>query len=219
MFFTSYINNNSSFPKPLTQEEEDEYLKSMLDGDKNARDVIIKHNLRLVAHVVKKYSHADEADDLISVGSLGLIKAVNTYKFGYGTQFSTYAARCIENEILMLIRANKKHKGDVGIEDILGKDDDGNEITIGDLKFDEDVNVEKIVSDKMNAEKLDVLLKQYLSKREYQIMCLRYGLNGYPILPQREVAKHLGISRSYISRIEKRAIEILKSKIKRCDFM
>ena len=218
MLFSSYINNNSSFPKPLTREEESQYLEKMAKGDKQAKEILIQHNLRLVVHVVKKYSQSEEAEDLISVGSLGLIKAINTYQLGHGTQFSTYAARCIENEILMLIRANKKHKNNVSIEDILGNDDEGNEITIGDLSYDEDNDVEKIVELKNISEKLDVVLKKYLSSREYQIMCLRYGLNGLPMLPQREVADRLGISRSYISRLEKKSIDILRKNIKPEDY-
>ena len=215
MFFTSYINNTSSFPKPLTQDEEKKYLELYENGDEKAKEILIQHNLRLVAHIVKKYGQTEEVDDLISVGSLGLIKALNTYKLNHGTQFSTYAARCIENEILMLIRANKKHKNTVSIEDVLGADDENNEITIGDLNFDEEQDVSRVAENKYLAERLDVILKKYLSKREYQIICLRYGLNGNPILPQREVAIKLNISRSYISRLEKKAIEILRRKIDR----
>ena len=215
MFFTSYINNTSSFPKPLTQDEEKKYLELYENGDEKAKEILIQHNLRLVAHIVKKYGQTEEVDDLISVGSLGLIKALNTYKLNHGTQFSTYAARCIENEILMLIRANKKHKNTVSIEDVLGADDENNEITIGDLNFDEEQDVSKVAENKYLAERLDVILKKYLSKREYQIICLRYGLNGNPILPQRKVAIKLNISRSYISRLEKKAIEILRRKIDR----
>ncbi len=218
MFFTSYINNNSSFPKPLTQKQEREYLEKFEKGDEKAKEILIEHNLRLVAHVVKKYSQSEEADDLISVGSLGLIKAINTYRLSHGTQFSTYAARCIENEILMLIRANKKHKNTVSIEDVLGADDENNEITIGDLNYNEDENVEKIAENKYVAERLDKILKEVLSKREYEIMCLRYGLNGNPILPQREVAEKLNISRSYISRLEKKSLEILRAKIDKSTF-
>lgn len=213
MLFSSYINNNSSFPKPLTKKEEEEYLLAYEKGDEKAKEIIIHHNLRLVAHIVKKYSQTDDADDLISVGSLGLIKAINTYKFGHGTQFSTYAARCIENEILMLIRSNKKHKNNISIEDILGKDDEGNEITIGDLSFDEESNIEVLAEQKNLSEKLDCVLKKYLNKREYEIMCLRYGLMGNPILPQREVADKLGISRSYISRLEKKSLDIIRKNI------
>jgi len=218
MLFSSYINNNSSFPKPLTQEEEKGYLEKCENGDEKAKEILIHHNLRLVAHVVKKYNQADEADELISVGSLGLIKAINTYRLGHGTQFSTYAAKCIENEILMLIRANKKHKGNLSIEDVLGSDDEDNEITIGDLNYDGDENVENLVEQKITSESLDKILTKHLSKREYQIMCLRYGLMGNPVLPQREVAKKLGISRSYISRLEKKSLEILKKVINKKDY-
>lgn len=213
MLFSSYINNNSSFPKPLTKEQEEEYLKAYENGDEKAKEIIIQHNLRLVAHIVKKYSQVDDTDDLISVGSLGLIKAINTYKLGHGTQFSTYAARCIENEILMLIRANKKHKNDISIEDVLGKDDEGNEITVGDLSYDEGADVEMLVERSDVSDRLDVILKKCLSKREYEIICLRYGLLGNPILPQREVAEKLGISRSYISRLETKALGIIKDNI------
>lgn len=218
MLFSSYINNNSSFPKPLTKEQEEEYLKAYENGDESAKEIIIQHNLRLVAHIVKKYSQADDTDDLISVGSLGLIKAINSYKIGHGTQFSTYAARCIENEILMLIRANKKHKNNISVEDILGKDDEGNEITIGDLAFDEESNIETLAERSDISERLDAVLKKCLSKREYEIMCLRYGLMGNPILPQREVAEKLGISRSYISRLETRALEIVRENIDPSEF-
>lgn len=218
MFFTAYINNNSSFPKPLTADEEKKLLLDMESGDERAKEVLIQHNLRLVAHIVKKYNQSEEADDLISVGCLGLIKAINTYKLNHGTQFSTYAAKCIENEILMLIRANKKHKNTISIEDVLGSDEEQNEITIGDLNFDEDNDVEKIVSNKVLGEKLDRVLKKFLTKREYEIMCLRYGLSGYPVLPQREVADKLGISRSYISRLETKSLEILRANMKREDY-
>jgi RNA polymerase sporulation-specific sigma factor len=219
MLFSSYINNNSSFPKPLTREEEQEYLELYAETkDDKIKEKLIHHNLRLVVHIVKKYSQTEEADDLISVGSLGLIKAINTYKLGHGTQFSTYAARCIENEILMLIRANKKHKQNVSIEDILGKDDEDNEITIGDLSYNDDLNVEDLVEKQNLSEKLDELLKKHLNRREYQIVCLRYGLLGSPILPQREVASKLGISRSYISRLEKKAIEIIRKNINPKEF-
>lgn len=218
MLFSSYINNNSSFPKPLTAEEENIYLEKCVNGDKEAKELLIQHNMRLVAHVVKKYNQSEEADDLISVGCLGLIKAINTYRLNHGTQFSTYAAKCIDNEILMLIRANKKHKNNLSIEDVLGADDENNEITIGDLNFDADENVEKIVDERLVSESLEKVLLNNLSKREYQIMCLRYGLFGNPVLPQREVALKLGISRSYISRLEKKSLEILKKVINKKDY-
>lgn len=213
MLFTSYINSNSSFPKPLTHDEELHYLKRHEEGDKKAKEILIQHNLRLVAHVVKKYSQSEEADDLISVGSLGLIKAINSYKLSHGTQFSTYAARCIENEILMLIRANKKHKGNLSVEDIIGTDDEENEMTIGDLSYDEDNSVETIVENKILSTKIDELLRMTLNAREYEILCMRYGLNGMPVYTQMEVADRLGISRSYISRLEKKALETMRTVI------
>ena len=214
MLFSGFINNNSSFPKPLTAKQEIEYLEKYRAGDMSAKDVLINHNLRLVAHIVKKYSGTEEADDLISVGSLGLIKAINTFKPGYGTQLSTYAARCIENEILMLLRVNKKHKGTLSVEESLGVDAENNEINLLDIMYDEDVNVERSVENSILAEKLDKLLKSHLSSREYEIICLRYGLNNLPMLTQREVAKKLDISRSYISRLEKKAINILREVVK-----
>lgn len=210
MFFSGFINNNSSFPKPLTQKQELEYLEKFHNGDKQAKDILINHNLRLVAHIVKKYSGSEEADDLISVGSLGLIKAINTYKPGMGTQLSTYAAKCIENEILMLLRVNKKHKNTISVEESLGVDAENNEINLLDIMYDEECDVEKNVHNKMLSVKLDNILKNHLSKREYQIICLRYGLKNLPMLTQREVAKKLNISRSYISRLEKKAIFVLK---------
>ena len=168
--------------------------------------------------MVKKYNQADEADDLISVGSLGLIKAINSYKLNHGTQFSTYAARCIENEILMLIRTNKKHKNNVSIEDVLGADEEENEIKLGDLSYNEEENVENLVEQKMISQSLDEILKKHLSKREYQIMCMRYGLMGTPMLTQREVATKLNISRSYISRLETKSIDILRKVLNKNDF-
>ena len=219
LMFSSYINNTSSFPKPLTREEESKYLELWQSGDVKAKEILIHHNLRLVVHIVKKYNQADEADDLISVGSIGLIKAINTYKSGFGTQFSTYAARCIENEILMLIRANKKHKNNVSVEDVLGRDDEDNEITIGDLSYDESESIENLAENKNKAELIDFALKKYLNNREYQIICLRYGLNGMPALPQREVADRLGISRSYISRIEKKSLSVLRENMRKDEFV
>ena len=218
MLFSAFVNNTSSFPKPLTEKEEIEYLTKARAGDLKARDVLIKHNLRLVAHIVKKYNGTLEADDLISVGSYGLIKAINTYQSGHGTQLSTYAAKCIENEILMLIRQNKRHKNTISIEEILGADEENNEITLSDIVFDEDEVVEKDVHDEMLAEKLEKVLQQHLSKREYQIIAMRYGLGGVAVLTQREVADKLKISRSYISRLEKKARETLQKVMKKEDY-
>lgn len=218
MFFTAYVNNTSSFPKPLNSKEEAEYLEKFQNGDMKAKEILIHHNLRLVAHIVKKYSGTEEADDLISAGSLGLIKAINTYKLGHNTQFSTYAAICIENEILMLLRVNKKHKGNISIEEALGTDMDDNEMSIIDLIESPDADVEVLANNMIISNKLEKILKSSLSKREYTIMSLRYGLNGNPALTQREVSKYLNISRSYVSRLEKKSIETLQKIVKKEDY-
>ncbi len=217
MLFSSYVKNNSSFEKPLTAKQENEYLIKYKNGDQEAYKVLIEHNLRLVAHIVKKYNGADEADDLISVGSLGLIKAIKSYQLNHGTQFSTYAAKCIENEILMLLRVNKKHKNTISIEDALGVDSEDNELAIIDIMFESD-NVEEMVNSSVISEKLNAKLKQVLTKREYMIICLRYGLNGLPALTQREVATKLKISRSYISRLEKKALETMREHISKNEY-
>ena len=213
MLFSSYVENQNSFDRPLSAEDESRFLKLAKAGDKKARDCLIRHNLRLVAHVVKKYSNAGEADDLIGVGSIGLIKAINTFEEGKGSQLSTYAARCIENEILMLIRVNKKHKNLVSLNDSLGKDKDGDDVTLKDVIEDTETDLFKNVGDKILADKMLKVIKEVLSDREQKIIFYRYGLAGYPVLTQREIALKLGISRSYISRIEKKALEDIKEKI------
>lgn len=217
MLFSSYVKNNSTFPKPLTSKEENMYLQKYHEGDQNAYKILIEHNLRLVAHIVKKYNGADEADDLISVGSLGLIKAIKTFKLNHGTQFSTYAAKCIENEILMLLRVNKKHKNTISIEEALGIDSEDNELALIDIMFDSD-DVESKVNNSVISEKLNQKLKSVLTKREYVIICLRYGLNGLPALTQREVANKLKISRSYISRLEKKALYSMRENISKSEY-
>lgn len=218
MFFSAYVNNNSSFPKPLNAKQEAEYLEKFQAGDMQAKEILIHHNLRLVAHIVKKYNGSDEADDLISAGSLGLIKAINTYKTGHGTQFSTYAAKCIENEILMLLRVNKKHKNTVSIEEALSADSEDNEISILDLAITPDNDVESDIQNIMLSKKLNSVLKKHLSTREYEILCMRYGLNNTPILTQQEVATKLNISRSYISRLEKKSLETLQKVMNKKDY-
>ena len=217
MLFSSYVKNNSSFEKPLTSKEENMYLQKYKDGDMEAYKILIEHNLRLVAHIVKKYNGTDEADDLISVGSMGLIKAIKTFQLNHGTQFSTYAAKCIENEILMLLRVNKKHKNTISIEDALGTDSEDNELAVIDVMFESD-DVEQRVHNSVVSEKLNAKLKKYLTKREYIIICLRYGLNGCPALTQREVASKLKISRSYISRLEKKALETMRENIDKKEY-
>ena len=213
-FFTGAVQGKGSFPKPLSPEEEKKYLAAARAGDKEAKNILIKHNMRLVAHIVKKYGGAAETDDLMSVGSIGLIKAINTYREGKGTQLATYTARCIENEILMLIRASKKHRNTVSLTDPVGTDKDGNELTLIDLLCEKEENVFAQVEKSVQREKFVKLLSRILSQREYAIISMRYGLEDGCPRPQREVAKALGISRSYISRIEKRAIEKLRKYIR-----
>ena len=218
VFFTGAIGSKSTFPKPLSKEDEEKYLALVAKGDKEAKDILVRHNMRLVAHIVKKYAGAAETDDLISVGSIGLIKAIGTFQAGHGTALTTYTARCIENEILMLIRSNKKHKSVMSLSDPVGKDKDGNELTLMDLLFEREDCVFEEVERSVRREKLLQEIRKILSDREYTIICLRYALKGGIPLPQREVANVLKISRSYISRIEKHAIEKLKTKLRVEDF-
>ena len=172
VFFTGSIKTKSSFPRQLTKEEEEYYLELAEKGDKEAKELLIKHNMRLVAHIVKKYAGAAETDDLISVGSIGLIKAIGTYKIGHGTTLATYTARCIENEILMLIRANKKHKNTLSLTDPIGTDKDGNELTLIDLLFEKEDSVFEQVERSVQRERLLQQMKSILSEREYTIICL-----------------------------------------------
>ena len=219
LFFTSAVGGKGSFPKPLPPEEEARCLRLAREGDKEAKDKLIRHNMRLVAHIVKKYSGAAETDDLISVGSIGLIKAINTYREGRGTQLATYTARCIENEILMLIRSNKKHRNTVYLSDPVGVDKEGNELTLMDLLFEKEDGVFKTVESNMVKERFMRVLEEALTEREYTVLCLRYGLKGGAPMPQREVAAFLKISRSYISRIEKRAVEKVRARMDRGDYI
>ena len=210
LFFCSSILGDS-FPKPLTKKEESELLIKFHAGDLSAKEKLISHNLRLVAHIVKKYQGADDNDDLISVGTIGLIKAINTFQPDKGTQLATYTARCIENEILMLLRSNKKRQQDLSINDVLGTDKDGNKLTLMDLLPDNDENIIEKVEKSATNKALIRYLKRSLTDREFKIIVLRYGLkNGVP-LPQREVANLLKISRSYVSRIEKKVLQNLKN--------
>ncbi len=213
--FYAYVDNNKSFLHPLNKEDEDRLVDLMEKGDESARQKLIEHNMRLVAHIVKKYSSTYEADDLISVGCIGLIKAINSFKAEKGANLSTYASRCIENEILMLMRANKKHQGVESLDEPIGMERDGSDIAMLEVIPEDDT--EKLFNTAHNTilmEEINQIMQKYLSKREYFVICTRYGLNNTPAYTQREVAKMLKISRSYISRIEKKALEILKEKIK-----
>ena len=217
-FFTGVVKDDGNFPKPLSPEDESKYLRLAREGDTEAKNILIRHNMRLVAHIVKKYTGSAETDDLLSVGSIGLIKAINTFQEGKGTQLATYTARCIENEILMLLRAGKKHKNSVSLSDPVGVDKDGNELTLIDLLAEKEDSVFAQVEKSIQREKFVAYLKKFLTEREFIILSLRYGLEDGVALPQREVAKKLGISRSYISRIEKRAIEKARERLDKEDF-
>lgn len=211
LLFSSYISNAQGFLKPLSREEEREYFERFKKGDKEAKDKLINHNLRLVAHIVKKYSGSAEADDLISVGSIGLIKAINSFEYDKGTQLSTYAARCIENEILMLLRLNKKHKNVYSLEESLGQDKDGNDIELKDVIQSTEEDIFSMVENNIITEKIIKIINEHLTEREAKIINMRYGIKGTPALTQREVAEKLGISRSYISRIETKALSVIKN--------
>lgn len=199
---------------PLSKEMESVYLERASKGDKSAKEVLIKHNLRLVAHIVKKYANYGDNDELISVGSIGLIKAVDSFKPEKGIQLATYASRCIENEILMTLRVNKKHKNNVSLSDPMGTDRDGNELTLMDMLADDENVIENAERDIVMSRLVEIT-KAVLDEREYEIVSLRYGLDGNGGLTQREVADRFGISRSYVSRIEKKSLEKIREHVKR----
>ncbi len=204
-FFTSFVNNNGSFPKPLSPEEERAYFDKYKSGDRDAYDILVRHNLRLVAHIVKKYNNAGEADDLISVGSIGLIKGIETFEPGKGCQLTTYAAKCIENEILMYIRANKKHRQAVSLFESVGTDKEGNDIALMDV-IPQPIDNFNDIENNIVLEKVRKVMDDTLSPVEHEVISLRYGLKDGNAYTQSQVAKKLKISRSYVSRIEKRAI-------------
>lgn len=209
-----HVTAASSFPQPLSAKEERECFARMAAGDRAARAKLIEHNLRLVAHIIKKYyGNSAEQDDLISIGTIGLIKAVSTFNYEKGARFATYASRCIENEILMYFRNKKKYAQDVSFTEPIDSDKDGNTLSLIDIMADER-SVAEDIEDKLRNEKLYKVIDGALSEREKEIVYLRYGLDGRRAYTQREVANHLGISRSYVSRIEKKALETLREKMR-----
>ena len=214
LFFCSSVGNDS-FPKPLSPAEEADCLRRFREnGDAEAKDKLIRHNLRLVAHIAKKYQGAEDADDLISVGSVGLIKAINTYEPGKGTQLATYTARCIENEILMYLRRVVRLKGEVSLDEPLNVDWEGNELLLSDvLGTDNDVVYKDIEIGAEHEMLREAIAK--LSPREKKIMDLRFGLGGREEMTQKEVADLLGISQSYISRLEKKIVSRLRKEMKK----
>ena len=213
-FLFAYAGEGGSFPEPLTSQEEEDALRLAKDGDKAARDKLIEHNLRLVAHIAKKYvNYRGENEDLISVGTIGLIKAVCTFDIAKGSKLGTYAARCIENEILMCLRSSKKYRGDISLQDMTGTDKDGGGIMLQDRIADTSKSVEDSIEDKIQLKRVSQLMKEILTEREQQIIKLRYGLETGKEVTQREIAAELGISRSYVSRIETAALKKLREKL------
>lgn len=210
VFILGYISNNSLFPEPLSQDEEKEYLEKYIHGDQEARNVLIERNLRLVAHICKKYSIPNlEMDDLISIGTIGLIKGINTFDIEKNVKLATYASRCIENEILMYLRSTKKLGAEVYLNEPIGKDKDDNEISLIDILENDEKNIEEEIDFKLKMRQIYEKIRSVLKQREKIIIELRFGLGGKKPKTQNEVAQILGISRSYVSRIETKAIKKL----------
>lgn len=213
LYFILHLQNGSSFPKPLSAKDEREYLEKMKNGDKNARAVLIERNLRLVSHIVKKYyAKTNDTDDLISIGTIGLIKAIDTFDYSKGTRLATYASRCIENEILMQFRASKKQANDALLSDAIDTDKDGNPLTFEDIIADPR-NIAEELETKTRWEQVKSYIENMTDEREREIIILRYGLNNKKPLTQREVAQRLNISRSYVSRIEKKILNEIKQNV------
>lgn len=210
--FVSYVKHNA-FPLPLTAEEEADCLRRMRTGDGAARNELIEHNLRLVAHLAKRFDGAEDVDDLISIGTIGLIKAVERYQSDHGTKLATFAARCINNEILMYLRSNKKHRRDASLNDPIGADKDGNEMTLIDLLGTDPEQVVNAVDFSWERQKIYENLPQ-LPSREREVLYKRFGILDGEERTQREIAKELGISRSYVSRIERKALTDLHERMR-----
>ena len=216
--FTAFVSSIQGFPKPLTKEEETVWVEKLVKGDKKAREILINHNLRLVAHIVKKYSNSLEADDLISVGTIGLIKAVDSFDENKGVLLSTYASRCIENEILMLIRANKKHKETISLNSVLSPKADSDDMELTNfISAEDEEEVFHQVERGCLMQDVIVAMNKYLSPMECEIMKYRYGICGYDLKTQKEVAEIFNISRSYISRIESKCLKILQKNLLKDD--
>lgn len=207
---TGYVSGESSFPPPLEPEEEKKYIDLYMNGDTAAKNILIEHNLRLVAHIAKKYSSSGcDPDDLISIGTIGLIKGINTFSPEKNSRLASYIARCIENEVLMVLRNRKKLGNEVSIDDTIGVDKEGNNFTFSDILSADTADFADIVSDKIEMQKLFKAMRSVLKKSETDILCWHYGLGGTQKKTQKEIADIMGISRSYVSRIEKKALEKL----------
>lgn len=215
VFMTGYITNNTLFPEPLSMKEEIEYIKKFETGDEEARNILIERNLRLVAHIAKKYSSTNiSKDDLISIGTIGLIKGINSYNSEKGVRLATYVAKCIDNEVLMYLRSIKKIQSEVYLNEPIGKDKDENEIMLIDILENEERTIEEQIDLKMKIKLLYEKMKEILLDREKTILEMRFGLGGKKPKTQNQIAKIMGISRSYVSRIETKAIGKLAKEIK-----
>ena len=213
LFLTGRI-DNSAFEKPLTEAQEKENFLKMKQGDKKAEETLIKHNLRLVAHISKKYKNSSiDNEDLISIGSIGLMKAIKTFDYSKGNSFSTYASRCIENEILMTFRSDKKNAQSVYLDDIISVDKDGNNLSLYEVLCDNSPSVDKQIENKIIYKKVEKIIETHLDKREKEIIVKRFGLFGEIPRTQIELAEEINISRSYISRLEKKAIKTIQQSI------
>ena len=211
-FFTGRIETKNAFEKPLSAEEEKSCFECMKNGDNSAKEKLIKHNLRLVAHIAKKYKNSNvDNDDLISIGTIGLMKAIKTFTYEKGNSFSTYAARCIENEILMTFRSDKKNASSVYLDDVISVDKDGNNLSLFEILGNEDDGVETQVENRVIFKKIEKIIDDKLSSREKEIIVKRYGLYGEQPRTQIELANEMNISRSYISRLEKKALLLIKN--------
>lgn len=209
LMLAGYVSGSVSFPKPLTPEEEKKYLLAYTNGDTKAKNILIEHNLRLVAHIAKKYSDENNLEDLISIGTIGLIKGINTFNPEKNPRLSSYIARCIENEVLMTLRSSKKLQKEVSIDESIGTDREGNNMTFSDILTADNSDISEIIFSKLQSKKLYDAMKKTLTENERNIICWRYGLCNTKKKTQKEIADILGISRSYVSRIEKRCLEQL----------
>ena len=217
-FFCGYYANGNAYPKPLSPTEESDCIDKMLKGDQDAKEKLIRHNMRLVAHIAKKYAQKQNLEDTISVGSIGLIKGINSFSLNKGSTLATYLARCIENEILMMLRCNKRYKNTVYLSDKMDTDNEGNEFTLLDVLAVNEESVFLQAEQSILAKRLDKVMKGCLTDREYQILILRYGLNGNTPHTQLTTATKFDISRSYVSRIETKALKKLRKVLQKQDF-
>ncbi len=215
LIMAGYVSGSATFPKPLTEKEEQEYIKRYEDGDTNAKNILIERNLRLVAHIAKKYSDEKSLEDLISIGTIGLIKGINTFNTKKNSKLSTYIARCIENEVLMVLRSSKKLQNEISMDECIGTDKEGNNMTFADVLTSGSADIADIISQKIEEQKLYKAMARVLSKNEMNIISWRYGLLNNDRKTQKEIAEILGISRSYVSRIEKRCLQKLYAELNR----